>query len=161
MVQCSIVANKTIIDDSVSCSAGTALFDGELQLKERKSSSNPDSGNSTENKAPENETASTQQPEKKKKKKKIIKKIKKVKKSKMSDEINVNASNNTMPPLTYELASFIARTGGTGALPHFSYFQRESSDSWLVFDDGNYALCTSAEVAKSKASAVIVLYNKV
>jgi hypothetical protein len=154
------VANKTIIDDSVSCSAGTALFEGELQVKERKSSSNPDSGNSTENKAPEIDETVQQQPEKKNKKKKIIKKIKKVKKSKISEEINVNASNNTVP-LTYELVSFIARTGGTGALPHFCYFKRESSDSWLVFDDGNYALCTAAEVAKSKASAVIVLYNKV
>ena len=79
-------------------------------------SSNPESpSNSTENKAPEE---LVQQPEKKKKKKKIIKKIKKVKKSKTTQEINVNASNN-IQPLKYELASFIARTGGTGALPHF------------------------------------------
>ena len=87
-------------------------------LSKVRKSSNPESpSNSTENKAPE-EAPPTQQPEKKKKKKKIIKKVKKVKKSKTAQEVNVNASNN-IQPLKYELASFIARTGGTGALPHF------------------------------------------
>lgn len=128
-----------IEENSVSMSAGTALFEGELVPKQKLETAEPVI-------------------EKKKKKKKIIKKVKKVKKPK-SIEINVNASNNSINA-EYSLKAFVARTGGTGALPHFSYFEKESDSNWAVFDDGNCAVATAAEIAPARDRAVLLLFNK-
>lgn len=100
----------------------------------------------------------------KKKKKKIIKKIikKKVKKSKdqgQGQELNANTSNNN-EPVKYSLSSFITRTGGTAMLPHFSYFEKRGTD-WLVFDDGNYAVCNDDDINRSKSMAILYLYEQI
>ena len=52
-----------------------------------------------------------------------------------------------------------ARTGGTPMLPHFSYFEKRGVD-WLVFDDGNCAICSETEISKPKSMANLYLFEK-
>ena len=45
-------------------------------------------------------------------------------------------------------------------LPHFSYFEKRGSD-WLVFDDGNYTICTDDDINRSKSMAILYLYEQI
>ena len=44
-------------------------------------------------------------------------------------------------------------------LPHFSYFEKRGVD-WLVFDDGNCAICSDTEISKAKSMANLYLFEK-
>ena len=88
-ISASVNANSTLTCSSIS--AGTVLFEGQLQEKINHSKSPPESSKSDSpvaiaeqptDQSMELSATSDKQPEKKKKKKKIIKKIKKVKKNK-------------------------------------------------------------------------------
>ena len=162
--------------NSVSVSAGTVLFEGQLQPK----TPSPKNGSPSNSVSPpaiaeDGEEEKEEKKVKKKKTKKIIKKVKKVKKPKNpTDQVtnengeqpnstiasaNQNASNNS-ESIKYQLISFISRTGGSPSLPHYSYFEKIDEDNWIIFDDGNYTICPTQEIARAKSMAVFYMLDR-
>ena len=179
----SLVNNSTISQqqsvqssnqNSFSVSAGTVLFEGQLQPK----TPSPKNGSPSNSVSPpaiaeDGEEEKEEKKVKKKKTKKIIKKVKKVKKPKNQDQVtneneqqhqsissaNQNASNN-LESIKYQLISFISRTGGSPSLPHYSYFEKIDEDNWIIFDDGNYTICPTQEIARAKSMAVFYMLDR-
>ena len=179
----SLVNNSTISQqqsvqssnqNSFSVSAGTVLFEGQLQPK----TPSPKNGSPSNSVSPpaiaeDGEEEKEEKKVKKKKTKKIIKKVKKVKKPKNQDQVtneneqehqsissaNQNASNN-LESIKYQLISFISRTGGSPSLPHYSYFEKIDEDNWIIFDDGNYTICPTQEIARAKLMAVFYMLDR-
>ena len=149
------------------------LFEGQLQPK----TPSPKNGSPSNSVSPpaiaeDGEEEKEEKKVKKKKTKKIIKKVKKVKKPKNPDQVtnengeqttiasaNQNASNN-LESIKYQLISFISRTGGSPSLPHYSYFEKIDEDNWIIFDDGNYTICPTQEIARAKSMAVFYMLDR-
>ena len=152
------------------------LFEGQLQPK----TPSPKNGSPSNSVSPpaiaeDGEEEKEEKKVKKKKTKKIIKKVKKVKKPKNpTDQVtnengeqptstiasaNQNASNNS-ESIKYQLISFISRTGGSPSLPHYSYFEKIDEDNWIIFDDGNYTICPTQEIARAKSMAVFYMLDR-
>ena len=149
------------------------LFEGQLQPK----TPSPKNGSPSNSVSPpaiaeDGEEEKEEKKVKKKKTKKIIKKVKKVKKPKNPDQVtnengeqstiasaNQNASNN-LESIKCQLISFISRTGGSPSLPHYSYFEKIEDDNWIIFDDGNYTICPTQEIARAKSMAVFYMLDR-